>query len=757
MSVTKQTTSVSYTAAGTSRIFAYPFRILDASHLRVKVDGVLQLSGYEVFGMGNPNGGNITFTNVPAAGTKIKIYRDIPIERSNDYTEGAMLRAETLDADFDSAVMMIQDLDQRVAEAAAGTSGGAGEFDSVAADDGTFANLYWQKAYGPIDPAAQIADNSIHGSKLKPGTFSSSIPRGPTLPSIAAEGDTFVLTTEGNIYVYHNLTWVKVGSVGGGGGGGGGGGPTDPGDNWVTFDDLTQDLQDAIKLIIGPADQAGTIANQMKTEQDARLAAINAERDARLAAAAALLGDLNTKIDTEKTERQTQDGYLAQRIDAVVAASGPGGPIAAISDLQTAMTTADTALATSISALDTRVGNNAASIASIQSAYTTADSALSSRVDTVSAKANSNEAAITAETTARTNADSSLASQITSLDSKYGNNVSVINTKLTALTDADTALSSRIDTLSAATTGGNAAAIQTEATTRATADSALSTRIDKITASSGAGSIAAAVQVETTARINADNALSSQITTVQSGIPGAVATATSQLTSRISTTEGKVTALESKYVVAVGAGDLIGGFVLANDSRSVTAAFDVNNFYIGSSTAKTKPFRISGNTTYLSEAVIANASIGTLKLAGNSVTVPVAQYIEGVVTGSTETQIAEVRVMVTQDDVSNGPVNLLISFGCHCYSNHHETLTMTLRGFRESSLVTGYIGGYFPTIFTAGGGAPETRMQGEGMEGGSLIYTATQEGVYLFRLHISSPGYMAWASRRYITALLAKR
>ena len=110
MPVSLQTPTIIYTANGSVSIFAFPFRVIDLSDLRVYVDGVLTTAGIVVDGINNPSGGSVTFTVPPVAGTVIRIQRTTSVDRATDYVEGGQLSAQTLDNDFDRIVMMVQEV-----------------------------------------------------------------------------------------------------------------------------------------------------------------------------------------------------------------------------------------------------------------------------------------------------------------------------------------------------------------------------------------------------------------------------------------------------------------------------------------------------------------------------------------------------------------------------------------------------------------------------------------------------------------------
>lgn len=99
-------------ANGVTTVFPYNFRVLQASHLLVTVNGQVRQLGvhYTVDGVGNPAGGNITFMAPPANNAKVVRQRAMPFIRLTDYQNLGDLLADTLNEDQDSPVMMIQQL-----------------------------------------------------------------------------------------------------------------------------------------------------------------------------------------------------------------------------------------------------------------------------------------------------------------------------------------------------------------------------------------------------------------------------------------------------------------------------------------------------------------------------------------------------------------------------------------------------------------------------------------------------------------------
>ncbi|WP_312252714.1 hypothetical protein [Stenotrophomonas sp.] len=99
-------------ANGVTVLFPYSFRVLEASHLLVTVNGVVRTLNvhYTVSGVGVPGGGNVTFVDPPAANAKVVLYRSMPFTRVINYENLGDLLAQTLNEDQDAPVMMIQQL-----------------------------------------------------------------------------------------------------------------------------------------------------------------------------------------------------------------------------------------------------------------------------------------------------------------------------------------------------------------------------------------------------------------------------------------------------------------------------------------------------------------------------------------------------------------------------------------------------------------------------------------------------------------------
>ncbi|EMR3366422.1 phage tail protein [Klebsiella aerogenes] len=108
MSVPNQIPYNIYTANGQTTVFTYKFYIISASDLEVSMNGSVVTSGYTVSGVGNKDGGDITFLTPPANGAVVMLERVVPTYRLTDYQDNGDLLADTVNKDFDRIWMAIQ-------------------------------------------------------------------------------------------------------------------------------------------------------------------------------------------------------------------------------------------------------------------------------------------------------------------------------------------------------------------------------------------------------------------------------------------------------------------------------------------------------------------------------------------------------------------------------------------------------------------------------------------------------------------------
>ena len=221
------------------------------------------------------------------------------------------------------------------------------------------------------------------------------------------------------------------------------------------------------------------------------------------------------------------------------------------------------------------------------------------------------------EITERRTADQAMVQTLNTLAAGMGENAAAILKQQTVFATANESLASDIEILYTETASARAG-ILTEATARSTRDTALTNSITQMGAS--VANTTAALQVEATTRATADSSLSNQITTAQSTLRNSIASARTELQTNINTVNGEVTTIGARWTAIVDVNGLVGGFGVYNNGAFVEAGFDVDRFWVGRTANKVKPFIIDSGVVYIDKAIIRNADIDTLKIAGHSVT-----------------------------------------------------------------------------------------------------------------------------------------
>ena len=120
MTVSTSTNKVFHNGNSVATAFAFAFKVLDASHLKVYVDAdgagyVLKTKDglgtydYSVVGVGDPSGGTVTFnTAIPSVTDAVLIIRDVPLVQISDYVNGDEFSMDVLEDDLDRLMMCLQ-------------------------------------------------------------------------------------------------------------------------------------------------------------------------------------------------------------------------------------------------------------------------------------------------------------------------------------------------------------------------------------------------------------------------------------------------------------------------------------------------------------------------------------------------------------------------------------------------------------------------------------------------------------------------
>jgi hypothetical protein len=99
---------VQYSGDGSRTTFPFPFPVLAGDDLLVYV-GTGQAAGFSITGIGNPNGGDVTFNVPPAPGTTVTLLRRTEGIRETEFVDGGPFRASAINAELDRIMLLIQE------------------------------------------------------------------------------------------------------------------------------------------------------------------------------------------------------------------------------------------------------------------------------------------------------------------------------------------------------------------------------------------------------------------------------------------------------------------------------------------------------------------------------------------------------------------------------------------------------------------------------------------------------------------------
>lgn len=133
MTLSTTAARISHTGNGSSTAFAFPYKFLANSDLKVYVAGILKTltTHYTVAGAGLAAGGTVTFATAPASGAVVMIVRDPPVTQTTAYSNNGPFPAASTETAFDKAAMIDQrsrDMISRSLRLAEGDVDGSGAY-----------------------------------------------------------------------------------------------------------------------------------------------------------------------------------------------------------------------------------------------------------------------------------------------------------------------------------------------------------------------------------------------------------------------------------------------------------------------------------------------------------------------------------------------------------------------------------------------------------------------------------------------------
>lgn len=112
MTVPVQTPVTSSVANGVTTVFPFTFKITNEADLTVTVDDIVVTTGFTVTGIGNDDGGDVTFDTAPANGLKVIRFLNPVLSRVVDYQQFGDWLAPIVNGDFDRIWLTLQYLSQ---------------------------------------------------------------------------------------------------------------------------------------------------------------------------------------------------------------------------------------------------------------------------------------------------------------------------------------------------------------------------------------------------------------------------------------------------------------------------------------------------------------------------------------------------------------------------------------------------------------------------------------------------------------------
>jgi hypothetical protein len=116
MTISTTENRISYSGNGVTLAFAFPYRFLTDSDLKVYLDDTLKTltTDYTVTGEGDDAGGTVTFGVAPGNGLAVVIVRDPAATQGLDLVENDSLPAESVEDALDKLTILVQRLQDRV-------------------------------------------------------------------------------------------------------------------------------------------------------------------------------------------------------------------------------------------------------------------------------------------------------------------------------------------------------------------------------------------------------------------------------------------------------------------------------------------------------------------------------------------------------------------------------------------------------------------------------------------------------------------
>ncbi len=114
MTVSVDKNYINLVADGVHTDFVFDFVVHESSHVVIYFDSAISTAPYTVVGLGNPAGGIVAFADPPEAGTKVSIYRVVPVTQETRYRTYGRFPGPTFELDLDKSTLIDQQLREQM-------------------------------------------------------------------------------------------------------------------------------------------------------------------------------------------------------------------------------------------------------------------------------------------------------------------------------------------------------------------------------------------------------------------------------------------------------------------------------------------------------------------------------------------------------------------------------------------------------------------------------------------------------------------
>ena len=110
---------IQYSGDGSRAVFGFPFPVLASDDLLVLLNET-PATGFAIAGLADPEGGEITFAEPPAAGSSVTLLRRTEAIRESEFVDGTPFRAAAINAELDRIMLLVQETRDEVGRALRG-------------------------------------------------------------------------------------------------------------------------------------------------------------------------------------------------------------------------------------------------------------------------------------------------------------------------------------------------------------------------------------------------------------------------------------------------------------------------------------------------------------------------------------------------------------------------------------------------------------------------------------------------------------